>query len=154
MCRKDFGKLLKIVAIVPLIFGIVCIFLETGNIEYNKSYGGDAYTGIQNASAEAANNIRILNKNIKYIAEFFFFTTSTILGSIGRYLETAETQNKKENSNEETKIESNENENLEEKSEAVSHDTNEIIYSCPQCGEQVKKGIPTCPKCSQEFIWN
>ena len=33
--------------------------------EHNSTYGGDAYTGIQNAAAQTANNVKALNENIE-----------------------------------------------------------------------------------------
>lgn len=55
--HKVFGTIIGIVSIIEsvAIFG-----MQTGGYETSKSYGGDAYTGIQNASAQAANNISYL----------------------------------------------------------------------------------------------
>lgn len=63
----------KPIAIMCLIAGILCILLsfgvygsDTGSYESNKSYGGDAYTGIQNASAQAANNVQYLTEAVAF----------------------------------------------------------------------------------------
>lgn len=72
-------NLKKIAAILFVIVGIVSICLacsaydmSTGNYEYNESYGGDAYTGIQNAAAQGANN------TIK-VAEAIAFASGSVL---------------------------------------------------------------------------
>ena len=43
---------------LAFIFSLVCFFSDTGTFESLSSYGGDAYTGIQNAGALTANNVR------------------------------------------------------------------------------------------------
>jgi hypothetical protein len=43
--------------IVSIIGGIVVFTMDGGSHSSSYTYGGDAYTGIQNASADAANNI-------------------------------------------------------------------------------------------------
>lgn len=45
---------------LSVIFGLIMMTLDTGSWESNLSYGGDAYTGIQNAAAQSANNIMAL----------------------------------------------------------------------------------------------
>ena len=42
------------------VFGMSC-----GSYEMSRSYGGDAYTGIQNAAAQAANNIQDTNEMLQ-----------------------------------------------------------------------------------------
>ena len=60
MEKKQFiGVVAFILAALSLIFAIYCFSVNVsanGSYEENKSYGGDAYTGMQNASAQAANN--------------------------------------------------------------------------------------------------
>lgn len=58
----------KIACFIGIGFGILAIILSMaiggmtiGYTESDKSYGGDAYTGMQNASAQAANNARYGN---------------------------------------------------------------------------------------------
>lgn len=46
--------------LVSVIFGIVTMGMPTGYWESSNSYGGDAYTGIQNAAAQTANNVQDL----------------------------------------------------------------------------------------------
>ncbi len=63
----------KVISIIGILSGIVSvivgIFTMRGDIGVyvaSKSYGGDAYTGIQNAAADTANNIRELALSINY----------------------------------------------------------------------------------------
>ena len=55
-------KLLKIfgiaLGVLTIILAIVVFTQNVGYYESSHSYGGDAYTGIQNASAQAANNVK------------------------------------------------------------------------------------------------
>ena len=46
--------------ILSIIFGIITLVQDTGSWESSISYGGDAYTGIQNAAATTANNVQDL----------------------------------------------------------------------------------------------
>lgn len=69
----------RIASIAFIIIGIIAIILafstfdqDVGYKENNKSYGGDAYTGIQNAAAETANNVH-------HLAEAFVFGVGSIL---------------------------------------------------------------------------
>ena len=61
---KKKGKLPCILGMVSgalsVIFGLVMTGMSIGYWESAKSYGGDAYTGIQNAAAQTANNVQDL----------------------------------------------------------------------------------------------
>ena len=46
--------------VLSVIFGFVVMALSDGYYESSQSYGGDAYTGIQNAAAQTANNVEDL----------------------------------------------------------------------------------------------
>ena len=62
-------KLLKIFGIVLGILSLVLAFVlfdqSVGYTEGSYSYGGDAYTGIQNAAAQTANNLVYTGELIK-----------------------------------------------------------------------------------------
>ena len=60
------GLLLSVTGIISIIFGAVCgeTHLPGGTEATEYTYGGDAYTGIQNAAAQAANNVRHLSYDI------------------------------------------------------------------------------------------
>ena len=62
----------KFIDISGLVVGFVAILLgacvhgmKTGSFESSYQYGGDAYTGIQNAAAQNANNIKYLAEIVK-----------------------------------------------------------------------------------------
>ncbi len=59
------------IALISLVFAIVCFCTDTsygfGARETNATYGGDAYTGIQNAAAQTATNVYYLNRNIEIL---------------------------------------------------------------------------------------
>ena len=46
--------------ILSVLFGLITLSQDTGSWESSSSYGGDAYTGIQNAAAQTANNVQDL----------------------------------------------------------------------------------------------
>ena len=51
--------------ILSIIFGIIVLVKDVGDYEFSSSYGGDAYTGIQNAAAQTANNVQALSEIAK-----------------------------------------------------------------------------------------
>ncbi len=46
--------------ILSFIFGIIMLSQGVGSYASNMQYGGDAYTGIQNAAAQTARNVKAL----------------------------------------------------------------------------------------------
>ena len=66
-----------ICGIISIIFSFDIKKMSIGFYESSSQYGGDAYTGIQNASAQAANNVRDL-ANIVRTGLFAFFLITGI----------------------------------------------------------------------------
>ena len=60
MSKKTKSILTMVVGVVAIVLAIVCFAMDTGNYERDSAYGGDAYTGIQNAAAQTANNVQDL----------------------------------------------------------------------------------------------
>ncbi len=65
MKKIDIGKMIcsiigTIAGVVSLNFGSAVSKMGIGGSEDNLTYGADAYTGMQNAAAQAANNVRTL----------------------------------------------------------------------------------------------
>lgn len=71
--------------VISVIFGIVMSFKTAGFLGSMHEYGGDAYTGIQNAAAQTANNVLFLGVitrsgcsfilvSIGLIAAFYFMS--------------------------------------------------------------------------------
>ena len=52
--------------LLSIIFSFIVYAADTGSWESSYSYGGDAYTGIQNAAAQAANNIQDLARIMRF----------------------------------------------------------------------------------------
>ena len=84
----------KILSFAILIAGITCIIFAIiyyttppcfylGAFEYFETYGGDAYTGIQNAAAQTANNIIHLNQSIESATKIFTLFAAGIFVIIG-----------------------------------------------------------------------
>ena len=131
MDKNILGKLFLIIALVSVIFAIVCFTLDVGNIEWDESYGGDAYTGIQNAAAETANNLVILNLNITRIAGFAFIITTLTFASIGISL-------------------------LRGERNSGSNGTPSRIrqYQCSVCMAPINYGDENCEQCGTKILWD
>ena len=93
--KKDlFAYLCLAIALLALIFAIVSFATDasgpSGSYESSKAYGGDAYTGIQNAAAQTANNVYYMNKNLVTLTTcvattsgFFFLLVACTFALIG-----------------------------------------------------------------------
>ena len=58
MNNKRIGAIILIVAgALAIALGCFLYTLDTGTLVSRQTYGGDAYTGIQNAAAHTANNL-------------------------------------------------------------------------------------------------
>ena len=77
--RKKWFLVLGIVAIA---IGFIILIFDAGKAESNIRYGGDAYTGIQNASAQVANNLVALSWIVKLCFSSTFIITGLILIAI------------------------------------------------------------------------
>lgn len=64
--------------ILSVIFGIIMFTKNVGYYESSSSYGGDAYTGIQNAAAQTANNVKALSEIAKMGFAFFLIALGLI----------------------------------------------------------------------------
>ena len=62
--------------LLSVIFSFYILSMDAGSTENSFSYGGDAYTGIQNAAAQTANNVHYLND----ILQFGFFAVLFVAG--------------------------------------------------------------------------
>ena len=54
--------LLLVAGLIALVFAVQTLTADTGSLESNTTYGGDAYTGIQNAAAQTARNVKKLTE--------------------------------------------------------------------------------------------
>lgn len=70
------GVLLIIIGIVAITFSVECRDMSTGKTVSHTAYGGDAYTGIQNAGADTASNVYYLSK----IATYGFSSLLLVIG--------------------------------------------------------------------------
>lgn len=103
MANKFRSTVLIIIGIVAIGLSIKCFSFEALDYESTSTYGGDAYTGIQNAAA-------MTSKNVKDLAEIVQFGFGAILlvmglGFIGNGLTTPMGIRKVEVVNQSTPIE-------------------------------------------------
>lgn len=64
------------IGVLAVILSIVCFSMDIGGTERNEIYGGDAYTGIQNAAAQTTRNVKALAS----IAKFGFGSILLVAG--------------------------------------------------------------------------
>lgn len=91
MKNSAFILIVKILVAIALIVSGICAFLvsdyseSTGSLktESDSSYGGDAYTGIQNAGAQAATNAYYIYKRIDDFASKTLRLAGIVVFSIG-----------------------------------------------------------------------
>ena len=81
-------KVLQIVVgVISIIFAVLCFVLQgdfdTGSLVSDKYYGGDAYTGIQQAAAATARNVYYLSKNIESLSKAIMMGFGFLLIVIG-----------------------------------------------------------------------
>lgn len=84
--NKTRAVLLIIVGAIAIVFGILMITNDIKFVDFpnclshvlEKEYGGDAYTGIQNAAAQTANNIYYLAAEIRIGLGAFFILAGMI----------------------------------------------------------------------------
>lgn len=71
----------SIIGVVGIILSIICLLQDVGKEAEMQYFGGDAYTGMQHASAYAANNVLALTKLIKVgISSLLFFLSLSSFG--------------------------------------------------------------------------
>ena len=78
---KIFGIILGVITIILAI----CVFdMSVGSYEGTYSYGGDAYTGIQNAAAQTANNVKYVGEMLRFALGSQMLVTglAMLLGSL------------------------------------------------------------------------
>ncbi len=89
--KKIAAKGLLLTGIIAIILAIVCWhkgnnvddYLHMGRAISPETYGGDAYTGMQNAAAQAATNLYFLNGNLAYVMEGMYDCIGYVLFTIG-----------------------------------------------------------------------
>ncbi len=75
--KKGIAVLFVLVGLLAVILGFCAFGKDTGYYENSNKYGGDAYTGIQNAAAQTANNVQDLAE-----ATTFGFGSILLVGGI------------------------------------------------------------------------
>ena len=67
-----------LIGIIAIVLAIICSVADVGYYENSQFYGGDAYTGIQQAGAQTANNVM----DLAIIVRFGFSAVLAIAGLI------------------------------------------------------------------------
>ena len=88
--NSENGKIGKILNVCLIVLGIVSIILgfvvkemSIGSYELGLSYGGDAYTGIQQAAAQTANNLLETNDILRTGFSYIFIISGILIVLIG-----------------------------------------------------------------------
>ena len=106
MKNKSIKILLIVIGAVSIALSIRCFAKYTGQYSEYVTYGGDAYTGIQNAAAETANNVKEMNKIISFgFGSVLLVIGASMLGiGIISYRDTTSESNSDTNTNNEENI--------------------------------------------------
>lgn len=64
--KKSKSILLIVAGGISILLGLICFARNVGYPETRSIYGGDAYTGIQNAAAKTATNVVLLSQTVKF----------------------------------------------------------------------------------------
>jgi len=83
--RRVFGALLLAFSLIAFIASMSMFDSYTGGYESNERYGGDAYTGIQNAAAQTANNVERLSTIVSEGFGWLFLLSSFTMFACGLY---------------------------------------------------------------------
>jgi len=83
--RRVFGALLLAFSLIAFIASMSMFDSYTGGYESNERYGGDAYTGIQNAAAQTANNVERLSTIVSEGFGSLFLLSSFTMFACGLY---------------------------------------------------------------------
>lgn len=82
MKKKRLRVFCILLSLLAFLFAILVFDLDPGSYESNHSYGGDAYTGIQNAAAQAANNVQDVGRLLRTALGYGFLLQGAILLSV------------------------------------------------------------------------
>ena len=86
---KKIGAIgITLTGIMAIVFAIMCwlyweSYVNVGSYISFETYGGDAYTGIQNAAAATANNVRSLIRVVGYATSNLIHYMGYLLFTIG-----------------------------------------------------------------------
>lgn len=78
MKEKYFSIAGIVVGVISVILSFIVKGQDYSHYEYSSTYGGDAYTGIQNAAASTANNVGYLTDAVT----FGFFAVLLVFGLV------------------------------------------------------------------------
>jgi len=89
--KKIFAVGITLIGILAIVFAIIYFCAEPCGWDHcsyvqKEIYGGDAYTGIQNAAAVTANNINYLDLNLQDATKFFAGCMGVIFLVVGLLL--------------------------------------------------------------------
>lgn len=149
-----------ILLIVGILLGITSNISKTDK----ERYGGDAYTGIQNAAADAANNVDSLSVTIIIISGISFVVVGTFIDDkekrrqqhhdATQYQLTILNQNVAQLNAKLNTLLPNQPENQDCVAPAVapvSQPIAPVTDNCPSCGTQKIPNTAFCTKCGAKF---
>ena len=119
---------LILVSIASIVLGIVCFGMKEGGYPSYTTYGGDAYTGIQNAGAATARNVSYGNE----ILRFGFGSILVIAGAVMLGIGIAN---------------ASDNKNKSKKDNEVTTDSMPAKTICASCGKESPYSEGFCINC-------
>lgn len=137
MIKKGTFSVFLMIGILSVILAIMAFGMDSSAYVNWKTYGGDAYTGIQNAAAATANNISDLIDVISFCGGSILLVGGlAIIAAAFKMLE----ETPKKECDDKTDSSLSENERISN-------------YVCPKCGKTIVRGQAQC-ECGQTFDWS
>ena len=141
MNKKVVFSMLFMIGILSVILSIMVFGMDSSTYVSWKSYGGDAYTGIQNAAAVTANNISDLIDLIAFCGGSILLVGG--LAMIASSFKMLDGSHKEE-------CEDETDGKVSENNVASNSNTN---YECPNCEKKIAPGQIRC-ECGQTLDWS
>ena len=144
MSKKFFIVVLMIIGVVSVILSMHVFNLSTGSYVLQEAYGGDAYTGIQNAAAQTANNVQWLTEAVSKGVGSILLVGGLTLISLSCIMLCGSSETR-------SLITGTAYSKISVETPKVNAEIKE--FRCPKCGKKVLQG-DLCCSCGQAFDWS
>lgn len=156
MMKKVISILGIITGAISVVLSFVIFDMNVGAYEASHTYGGDAYTGIQNAAAQTANNIIKVSEILKFGfgCVLLIGGLSLVLFSIKSLITEIQSNNAKSNGSSQPIYQNNFASSADYSNDKLTNiltgnnSNNTVKKLCPHCGSSIKSNI--CDMCGKE----
>lgn len=148
MMKKVISILGTITGAISVVLSFVIFDMNVGAYEVSHTYGGDAYTGIQNAAAQTANNIIKVSEILKFGfgCVLLIGGLSLVLFSIKSLITEIQCNNAKSNGSSQPIYQNNINTPENSSTAPVSVQ----FWYCDKCNQKNPSSLKYCANCSTQ----